>query len=128
MAMYVGWKRVAGAIVLSSVCGGSALAQEPSLIQEPPLVQEPGLGVYPSQPQHAVFQPALPIPTRRPLQEVGYEFPTKPVFLKGYAGNLYGRGPREAFIPTGYGVGTIQPVATGDPVLCRPRRWGFWNH
>jgi hypothetical protein len=47
--------------------------------------------------------------------DTGYEFPTKPLFLKGYAGYNYGRGPREAFIPTGYGTGTIAPVGVAGP-------------
>jgi hypothetical protein len=76
--------------------------------------------------RHAVFRPAFDIPSRKPLMETGYEFPTKPLFLKGYAGYNYGRGPREAFIPTGYGTGTIQPVGVADPVApgaAFPRPW-----
>jgi hypothetical protein len=75
--------------------------------------------------RHAVFRPAFNLPTRRPLMDTGFEFPTKPLFLKGYAGYNYGSGPREAFIPTGYGTGTIQPVGVCDPMTGGglPRPW-----
>ncbi|HEV3121120.1 MAG TPA: hypothetical protein VGY53_04430 [Isosphaeraceae bacterium] len=108
------------------VVGTSALAQEAAIVQEPGAVEGSVLGNYPYHQRHAVFKPALPIPTRRPQQEMGYEFPTKPLFLKGYSGHLYGRGPREAFIPTGCGVGTIEPVGIGAPRHLGPR-WAFWN-
>lgn len=89
--------------------------------------QEPDPNAVPYYPRHAVFRPAFNIPTRKPLLESGYEFPTKPIFLKGYAGYNYGRGPREAFIPTGYGTGYIAPVGVGSPAPAGPclprRRW-----
>jgi len=132
MANHAFRKSLAGGLVLGLGLVTSAPGQEPSLVQgpavvqEPDVVQQPALGRYPYHQRHAVFKPALPIPTRRPQMETGYEFPTKPLFLKGYAGHLYGNGPREAFIPTGYGTGTIEPVGIGTPRHLGPR-WAFWN-
>ena len=101
-----------GGFVLSLAGATGAAAQEPATI---PYIQ-----------RHAVFKPAFDIPTRRPLMETGYEFPTKPLFVRGYGGNLYGQGPREAFIPTGYGTGSIQAVgATAPSPTARPGRFRF---
>jgi hypothetical protein len=93
--------------------------------------QEQSNTVVPYIERHAVFRPAFNIPTRRPQMDVGYEFPTKPIFLKGYAGYNYGKGPREAYIPTGCGAGTIAPVGVGDPqgpgpAFLRPW-WRTWR-
>jgi hypothetical protein len=76
--------------------------------------------------RHAVFRPAFNIPTRKPQMDTGYEFPTKPLFLKGYSGYNYGRGVREAYIPTGDGTGTIQPVGVGDPLAPGPAFMRPW--
>jgi hypothetical protein len=103
---------------LTLAASASARAQEQTLTPQAPV---------PYIQRHAVFRPALPIPTRRPLQETGYEFPTKPLFLKGYAGNLYGQAPKEAYIPTGYGTGTIQPVGGATPRPWRPRLFSGWR-
>jgi hypothetical protein len=108
------WRTLASVLLLTVAVTPAARSQEPTP------------GALPYCPRHAVFRPAFNIPTRRPLIESGFEYPTKPLFLKGYAGYNYGRGPREAFIPTGYGTGIIQPVGTGAPVSTGPfsgRRW-----
>src|SRR5262245_33645963 len=62
--------------------------------------------------RYAAFRPAFDLPHRRPLVATGYEIPTRPVFFRGYSGYNYGRGPREAFIPTGCGTGVVQAVGT----------------
>jgi hypothetical protein len=97
------WRPLAGGVLL--ILAGTAEVAG----------QEPPAAVVPYCPRHAVFRPAFDIPTRRPLMETGFEYPTKPLFLRGYAGNLYGRGPREAYLPTGFGTGTIQPVGSAVP-------------
>lgn len=117
MKTQVIWKPVAGSAALVLALAAWAPGQEP----------EANLGTMPYIERHSVFKPALNIPTRRPLQETGYEFPTKPLFLKGYSGYLYGRAAREAFVPTGYGVGNIQPVGVGEPRRCGPRLFGLWR-
>lgn len=115
MAADKSWRRFAvgfGEFSLVLALGaGSAPAQEP--------LPAPQTSPFPWYQRHAVFRPALNLPTRKPLMETGYEFPTRPLFLKGYAGYNYGRGPREAYIPTGFGTGTIQPV--GTPASCDNR-------
>lgn len=124
MAAHTSWRRstvrLGGISIVMALGGGSAQAQDP-------LPAPQTAAPLPWYQRHAVFRPALNLPTRKPLMETGYEFPTRPLFLKGYAGYNYGRGPREAFIPTGYGTGMIQPVGTAAPVPCDNggmlRRW-----
>jgi len=106
-------------LTMAVVWADRARAQEPD---QP----DPAAGALPWYQRHAVFRPALNIPARKPLMETGYEFPTRPLFLKGYAGYNYGTGPREVFVPTGYGTGVIQPLGVGAPVPCAPcfgKRW-----
>lgn len=37
--------------------------------------------------------------TNRPMISSGFEMPTKPLFLGGYAGRNYGHGIRQAYVP-----------------------------
>jgi hypothetical protein len=103
------WRPLAAGLLSALSAAPAALAQEPAVP-----------GALPYYSRHAVFKPALNIPTRRPLIESGFEFPTKPLFLKGYAGSNYGRGPREAYIVTGCDTGVIQPVGLGAPTPSGP--------
>lgn len=120
---------LAGGLLLTAVAAADARAQAPVQVQVQPPAQEPFApppGAVPYYSRHAVFRPTFDIPTRRPLMESGYEFPTKPVFLKGYSGSTYGRGPREVFVPTGYGTGYITPTGVGAPAACGPRFGRRW--
>lgn len=65
--------------------------------------------VLPNQPSAALIQP-LPQNqtqgrwrTNRPMITSGYEMPTKPLFIGGYAGRNYGHGIRQGYIPAGPG-------------------------
>ncbi len=109
------WRSLAGGLLLTMAVSASASAQ-----------QAPATFIPYTQ-RHAVFRPTFDIPTRHPLMETGFEYPTKPLFVRGYAGSLYGQGPREAYIPTGYGTGTIQAVGTLDPAP-RPGLFGRLFH
>lgn len=41
--------------------------------------------------------------TNRPMISSGFEMPTRPLFLGGYAGRNYGRGIRQAYVPVAPG-------------------------
>lgn len=41
--------------------------------------------------------------TNRPMISSGFEMPTKPLFLGGYAGRNYGHGIRQAYVPVAPG-------------------------
>ncbi len=65
--------------------------------------------ILPQAPHAALIQPtpANQGPTRwqtnRPMISSGFEMPTKPLFLGGYAGRNYGHGIRQGFIPAAPG-------------------------
>jgi hypothetical protein len=107
-------------MLLAMAAGARAQAQVLAPQQEPFSTPPSGVPYYS---RHSVFRPMLNIPTRKPAVESGFEFPTKPLFLKGYAGSNYGQGPREVFVPTGYGSGYIQPMSIGAPASAPCNRW-----
>lgn len=65
--------------------------------------------VLPQEPVAALIQPNPAAQgqsrwrTNRPLIQSGFEMPTKPLFLSGYAGRNYGHGLRQAYIPSSPG-------------------------
>lgn len=65
--------------------------------------------VLPQEPVAALIQPNPAAQgqgrwrTNRPLIQSGFEMPTKPIFLSGYAGHNYGHGVRQGYIPAAPG-------------------------
>ena len=65
--------------------------------------------ILPQAPHAAMIQPspANQGPSRwqtnRPMISSGFEMPTKPLFLGGYAGRNYGHGIRQGYIPVAPG-------------------------
>ncbi|MBX6313586.1 MAG: hypothetical protein IRY99_11820 [Isosphaeraceae bacterium] len=63
------------------------------------------------------YRPAAPYVVYRPA----FEYPnTKPLFLGGYAGTNYGRGPRASYAPAGYLADYNRPPC--PPTVFRWRR------
>ncbi|MFM1801185.1 MAG: hypothetical protein RJA81_537 [Planctomycetota bacterium] len=65
--------------------------------------------ILPQEPVAALIQPNPAAQgqgrwrTNRPMIQSGFEMPTKPLFLSGYAGRNYGHGVRQGYVPVAPG-------------------------